>query len=139
VSPCGEMEFRTRWRLHGRVQRTVENSDRRTWQETSSLRSARTSGHRVLCERNQACIFPSREGIAALAEVTRDAQAHLGDPCAGCLRRRAPYAVALVDFDEGPRLYTNVVGAAPDEVAIGQRVTVDFTVGDGVSRFRAVA
>ena len=50
-----------------------------------------------------------------------------------------PYAVALVDLDEGPRLYTNVVGAPPDEVAIGQRVTVDFTVGDGVPRFRVVA
>jgi hypothetical protein len=49
-----------------------------------------------------------------------------------------PYAVALVDLEEGPRLCTNVVGAPPDEVAIGQRVTVHFTVGDGVPRFRVV-
>jgi uncharacterized OB-fold protein len=47
--------------------------------------------------------------------------------------------VALIDLDGGPRLYTNVVGAPPDEVAIGQRVTVEFTVGDGVPRFGGVA
>jgi enoyl-CoA hydratase len=37
-----------------------------------------------------------------------------------------PYAVAIVELDEGPRLTTNVVGCPPGEVRIGQRVEVLF-------------
>jgi len=37
-----------------------------------------------------------------------------------------PYAVALVDLPEGVRLMTNVVGGAPDEVAVGQPVRVHW-------------
>jgi uncharacterized OB-fold protein len=39
---------------------------------------------------------------------------------------RAPYAVALVDLDEGARLLTNIVTDAPDSVSIGQRVRVTW-------------
>jgi uncharacterized protein len=39
---------------------------------------------------------------------------------------RAPYAVALVDLDEGARLLTNVVNCPPENVAIGQRVRVTW-------------
>jgi uncharacterized OB-fold protein len=34
----------------------------------------------------------------------------------------APYVVALVDLDEGVRVMTNVVGAEPGSVHVGQRV-----------------
>jgi uncharacterized protein len=37
-----------------------------------------------------------------------------------------PYVVALVELDEGPRLVTNIVGAAPSDVKVGQRVEVIF-------------
>lgn len=37
-----------------------------------------------------------------------------------------PYAVALVDLDEGFRVLTNVVGGDPERVAIGDRVRVVF-------------
>ncbi len=37
---------------------------------------------------------------------------------------RTPYAVALVDLDEGVRLLTNVVAGDPDSVRVGQRVQV---------------
>lgn len=44
----------------------------------------------------------------------------------------APYVVAMVDLDEGPRMYTNIVGASALEVAIGDRVEVSFDDrGDG--------
>lgn len=33
-----------------------------------------------------------------------------------------PYAVALVDLDDGPRMLTNVVGCDPEAVRIGDRV-----------------
>ena len=36
----------------------------------------------------------------------------------------APYAVALVDLEEGVRMLTNIVGTPADEVTIGQPVTM---------------
>jgi uncharacterized OB-fold protein len=41
-------------------------------------------------------------------------------------RADVPYAVALVDLDEGFRMLANVVGGAPADVAIGDRVRVAF-------------
>ena len=38
----------------------------------------------------------------------------------------APYVVALVELDEGPRLISNIVGCAPEEVAIDMPVEVRF-------------
>ncbi len=37
---------------------------------------------------------------------------------------RVPYAVALVDLDDGIRMMTNVVDCDAGSVTIGQRVTV---------------
>ena len=37
-----------------------------------------------------------------------------------------PYVVALVTLDEGPTMMTNIVGCAPDQVAIGMAVAVTF-------------
>lgn len=37
-----------------------------------------------------------------------------------------PYAVALIDLSEGPRMLSNVVGCAPEDVRIGMEVTVEF-------------
>jgi uncharacterized OB-fold protein len=50
-----------------------------------------------------------------------------------------PYAIALVELDEGPRLMSNIVGCDADDVRIGMRVVVDFDelAGDvRVPRFR---
>ncbi|MEM6774384.1 MAG: Zn-ribbon domain-containing OB-fold protein [Pseudomonadota bacterium] len=45
----------------------------------------------------------------------------------------APYVVALVDLEEGPRLMTNIVDCAPEAVRIGARVGVRFdSWGDDV-------
>jgi uncharacterized OB-fold protein len=44
---------------------------------------------------------------------------------------RAPYVVALVELDEGPRLISNLVGCAPEEVRIDMPVRVRFEeIGD---------
>jgi uncharacterized OB-fold protein len=45
----------------------------------------------------------------------------------------APYVVALVELHEGPRVISNVVGCAPEEVCIDMRVRVRF---DDVGDFR---
>jgi hypothetical protein len=39
---------------------------------------------------------------------------------------RLPYVVAAVDLEEGPRLMTRIVGAAPEELRVGMAVVVDF-------------
>lgn len=42
------------------------------------------------------------------------------------MKARVPYAVALVDLDEGVRLLTNIVGCDPESVQVGQRVSVTW-------------
>ncbi len=42
-----------------------------------------------------------------------------------------PYVVALIELDEGPRLISNVVGCAPEEVRVDMRVRVRFEDVDG--------
>jgi uncharacterized OB-fold protein len=37
-------------------------------------------------------------------------------------RTRAPYCIAIIELDEGPRLLSNVVGCDPYEVRVGLRV-----------------
>jgi uncharacterized protein len=45
---------------------------------------------------------------------------------------RAPYVIALVDLDEGPRMMANVLGAEAQCIAIGDRVRLTFEDrGDG--------
>lgn len=39
---------------------------------------------------------------------------------------RVPYAVALVDLAEGPRMLSTVVGVDPDEIEVGQAVEVTW-------------
>jgi hypothetical protein len=54
-------------------------------------------------------------------------------------REAAPYVLAYVDLDEGPRMMTNIVDADPADLAIGQRVTVVFHAtgqGTALPRFR---
>ncbi len=38
----------------------------------------------------------------------------------------APYVVALIDLEEGPRLMSTVVGCEPEAVQVGAAVTVQF-------------
>ncbi len=38
----------------------------------------------------------------------------------------APYVVALVELEEGPRMISNIVGCAPEEVEIGMPIELHF-------------
>ncbi len=50
----------------------------------------------------------------------------------GAYRDVAPYVLAYVELEEGPRVMTNIVGVDPDEVHVGQAVRVVFDdTGDG--------
>lgn len=46
-------------------------------------------------------------------------------------KERLPYVVALVELDEGVRIMSNIVGCAPEEVAVGLAVEVTFHELDG--------
>ncbi|MCZ2111874.1 MAG: Zn-ribbon domain-containing OB-fold protein [Dehalococcoidia bacterium] len=37
-----------------------------------------------------------------------------------------PYVIAIVELEEGPRLTANILGCAPEQVAIGMAVTASF-------------
>jgi len=43
-------------------------------------------------------------------------------------RGAEPYAVVLVELDEGPRLMSNLIGMPADQVRIGMRVRVRVQV-----------
>jgi uncharacterized protein len=52
-----------------------------------------------------------------------------------------PYVLAFVELEEGPKMMTNIVGADPAELAIGQPVEVvfhDTGQGTALPRFRPV-
>jgi uncharacterized protein len=54
----------------------------------------------------------------------------------------APYVLAYVELDEGPRVLTNIVECDPETVAPGQRVEVVFDdtgAGNALYRFRPLA
>jgi len=38
----------------------------------------------------------------------------------------APYIVALIDLQEGPRMMSNIIAAEPEQVAVGARVSAEF-------------
>jgi uncharacterized OB-fold protein len=42
------------------------------------------------------------------------------------MKDKAPYVVGLVTLDEGPRMMAHIVGCAPEQVHIGQRVRIGF-------------
>jgi hypothetical protein len=47
-------------------------------------------------------------------------------PVSPAFASEVPYVVALVTLDEGPQMMTNIIGCAPEEVAIGMPVEVTF-------------
>src|SRR5215475_2149824 len=52
----------------------------------------------------------------------------------GAYQGLPPFVLAYVELDEGPRLMTNVVGAAESELAVGLPVEVVFhSTGDGAA------
>lgn len=47
----------------------------------------------------------------------------------GRWREHSPYVLAYVELAEGPRMLTNIIDVDPDDVSIGQQVTVRFEPG----------
>ena len=69
----------------------------------------------------------SGKGTVHTFTVVRQA----GDPY---FKTRLPYAVAMVELDEGPRIMSNVVECPVDTLKIGMRVEVVFEpAGEGMA------
>lgn len=47
-------------------------------------------------------------------------------PAGPSFKPDAPYVVAIVELDEGPRMMTNITGSPVDSIRIGQRVRVAY-------------
>jgi uncharacterized OB-fold protein len=43
-----------------------------------------------------------------------------------------PYVVGVIELAEGPRLVSNIVGAAPGDIRVGMPVSLEFLDADGV-------
>jgi uncharacterized OB-fold protein len=54
----------------------------------------------------------------------------------GAYAAAVPYVVAYVELTEGPRVLTNVVWAADDDIYIGAPVEAVLDPSDGLLRFR---
>lgn len=50
-----------------------------------------------------------------------------------------PFVVAYVELEEGPRVMTNIVGCAPEDVRVGMAVTMVFhDTGEGSALYRFI-
>ena len=53
-----------------------------------------------------------------------------------------PYAVAVIELDEGPRMYSNVIGIAPDKLVCDMKVEIVYErITDAITlpKFKPVA
>ncbi len=50
----------------------------------------------------------------------------VGRAASAAFQKDVPYVVAWVDLDEGPRMITNIVGCAVEDVKLGMKVAVQF-------------
>lgn len=86
-----------------------------------------------------ACHHPAVEWVDAsgLGTIYSFTVNHRGP---GAWADLAPFVIAYVELDEGPRVLTNVIGVAPDQVRIGDRVTAVFEAAGTTKllRFRPV-
>lgn len=71
--------------------------------------------------------WKAASGLATVYAVTVEFR-----PQNPMMASRAPYAVALVELQEGPRMLTNIINADPVAVAVGDRVEVTWeALSDG--------
>jgi uncharacterized OB-fold protein len=78
---------------------------------------------RPVCPR---CLRPDVEWRPAAGRGEVYAVSVMHRPAHPGMAERVPYAVALVDLDEGIRMLTNVVGVDPQEVRVGMEVAVTW-------------
>jgi len=76
---------------------------------------------------DHAWVEASGAGTVYTFVVVREARARGWD-------KMVPYVLAVVELAEGPHILTNIVDVAPEQVAIGMPVALDFAELDGTTR-----
>ena len=72
------------------------------------------------------CLTPTIEHFVASGTGTVHTFTVTHQNMAPPFNAQLPYVLAYVELDEGPRVLTNIVGADPADVRIGQAVVADF-------------
>ena len=72
------------------------------------------------------CLSSSTEWVRASGKGTVYSFTVTHQNQAPGFRESLPYVLAVVELAEGPRMMTNVVGCAPDEVRVGMAVEVEY-------------
>ena len=78
---------------------------------------------RIYCTK---CFSDRLEWVDASGKATVLSFTIVRRPVSPAFASEVPYVVALVTLDEGPQMMTNIIGCAPEEVAIGMPVEVIF-------------
>ena len=79
-----------------------------------------------------ACWSDQLEWVQAKGTGSVHSYSVIARPPMAAFNASAPYVVALIDLDEGPRMVTNILGDDALSVQIGDRVQVTFEDrGDG--------
>lgn len=78
---------------------------------------------RIYCAQ---CFDDRVEWVTAAGRATVLSFTIVRRPVSPAFAPEVPYVVALVTLDEGPTMMTNIIGCAPEQVAIGMRVAVTF-------------
>ncbi len=68
------------------------------------------------------------EWVEATGRGTVYAVSVIHRPANPMMADKVPYAVALIDLEEGVRVVSNVVGCSPESVTIGQKVKLIWEV-----------
>jgi uncharacterized OB-fold protein len=78
---------------------------------------------RLYCSR---CMDERVEWIKASGRATVVSFTIVRRPVSPAFAAKVPYIVALVKLEEGPTMMTNIVGCAPEAIAIGMALEVTF-------------
>jgi len=92
------------------------------------IRSCEACGKRHFMPRRQCpyCWSENLEWIESKGEGTVYSYSVVHRAPTPAFSAKAPYVIALIDLDEGPRMFANLVGNSALDVTIGDRVRVTF-------------
>jgi len=91
---------------------------------------------RLYCSK---CFSERVEWVTASGRANETTFTIVRRPVSPAFKDDLPYVVALVTLEEGPSMMTNIVGCAPEQVAIGMPVSVtfeDWTAEISIAKFR---
>ena len=72
------------------------------------------------------CLSPDRNFVRASGRGTVWASIEMSKPYIPSFAGELPYNVVLIQLEEGPKMYSNIVGASYDRIRIGAEVEVVF-------------